>query len=197
MKNRSSSTSRRPPENMQQTRVVNPQHQPQYNPKQAPVKQIERPKISISDAIGLTTIRLSRIEQIVDKLQGSNSESILNQFSDNVNNSDVFEIINTRLNNIEQIINNNKLNERLIKCENDLTDTKGLLIQLVLKHEKLSTDMNLKLAEILKKVDSHETYILEQRSKSYISENSQTENLEVENLEIESLQPELFQNNVL
>jgi hypothetical protein len=192
MKNRSSSTSRRPPENMQQTRVVNPQHQPQYNPKQAPVKQIERPKISISDAIGLTTIRLSRIEQIVDKLQGTNSESILNQFSDNVNNSDVFEIINTRLNNIEQIINNNKLNERLIKCENDLTDTKGLLIQLVLKHEKLTTDMNLKLAEILQNVDSHETYILEQRSTSYISENSQTENLE-----IESLQPELFQNNVL
>lgn len=194
MKNRSVSTSRRPPENMQQTRIVNPQRQPQYNPIQAPVKQIERPKMSISDAIGLTTIRLSRIEQIIDKLQGANtdSESMLNQFSNNVNNSDVFEIINTRLNNIEQIINNNKLNERLIKCENDLTDTKGLLIQLVLKHEKLSTDLNLKLAEVLQNVNSHETYILEQQSKSYISENSQTDNLE-----IESLQPELLQNDVL
>jgi hypothetical protein len=194
MKNRSVSTSRRPPENMQQTRIVNPQRQPQYNPKQAPVKQIERPKISISDAIGLTTIRLSRIEQIIDKLHGTNtdSESFVNQFSDNVNNSDVFEIINTRLNNIEQIINNNKLNERLIKCENDLTDTKGLLIQLVLKHEKLSTDLNLKLADVLQNVNSHETYILEQQSKSYISENSQTDNLE-----IESLQPELLQNDVL
>lgn len=194
MKNRSVSTSRRPPENMQQTRIVNPQRQPQYNPKQAPVKQIERPKISISDAIGLTTIRLSRIEQIIDKLQGTNtdSESFVNQFSDNVNNSDVFEIINTRLNNIEQIINTNKLNERLLKCENDLTDTKGLLIQLVLKHEKLSTDLNLKLADVLQNVNSHETYILEQQSKSYISENSQTDNLE-----IEGLQPELLQNDVL
>ena len=192
MKNRAVSASRRPPENIQrqQQQLLQQQQQrkqqPQYNSKQ-PVKSVEKPKISISDAIGLTTIRLSKIEQFLEKLQGDNNSNSISL--DNINNSDsdVFEIINTRLNNIEQTINNNKINERLLKCETDLTDTKGLLIQLVLKHEKLSTDINLKLMDVLQKVNSHESYILEQQSKSYINEP----------LQPEISQPELLQTDVL
>jgi len=172
MKSRAVSTSRRPPENMQRQPQQNqrqqpPQNmqrqQPQQNQRQQPQTQ-EKPKISISDAIGLTTIRLSKLEQFISKLQENGDYSTISPFSDNANtpngNSDVFEIINTRLNSLEQL----KIHERLLKCETDLTDTKDLLIKLVLKHEKLSSDINLKLTDLIQMVTSHDNYILEQQS---------------------------------
>jgi len=172
MKSRAVSTSRRPPENMQRQPQQNqrqqpPQNmqrqQPQQNQRQQPQTQ-EKPKISISDAIGLTTIRLSKLEQFISKLQENGDYSTISPFSDNANtpngNSDVFEIINTRLNSLEQL----KIHERLLKCETDLTDTKDLLIKLVLKHEKLSSDINSKLTDLIQMVTSHDNYILEQQS---------------------------------
>ena len=171
MKSRAVSTSRRPPENMQrqpqqnqrQQPPQNMQRQPQQNQRQQPQTQ-EKPKISISDAIGLTTIRLSKLEQFISKLQENGDYSTISPFSDNANtsnrNSDVFEIINTRLNTLEQL----KIHERLLKCETDLTDTKDLLIKLVLKHEKLSSDINSKLTDLIQMVTSHDNYILEQQS---------------------------------
>jgi len=171
MKSRAVSTSRRPPENMQRQPQQNqrqqpPQNmqrqQPQQNQRQQPQTQ-EKPKISISDAIGLTTIRLSKLEQFIGKLQENGDYSTISSFSDNANtsngNSDVFEIINTRLNSLEQL----KIHERLLKCETDLTDTKDLLIKLVLKHEKLSSDINSKLTDLIQMVTSHDNYILEQQ----------------------------------
>ena len=170
MKSRASSTSRRPPENMQRQPPQNMQRQPPQNmqrqqqQRQQQPQITEKPKISISDAIGLTTIRVSRIEQFISKLQENGDYSTISPFSDNQNtnnaNSDVFEIINTRLNSLEQL----KIHERLLKCETDLTDTKDLLIKLVLKHEKLSSDINSKLTDLIQMVTSHDNYILEQQS---------------------------------
>ena len=170
MKSRASSTSRRPPENMQRQPPQNMQRQPPQNmqrqqqQRQQQPQITEKPKISISDAIGLTTIRVSRIEQFISKLQENGDYSTISPFSDNQNtnnaNSDVFEIINTRLNSLEQL----KIHERLLKCETDLTDTKDLLIKLVLKHEKLSSDINSKLTDLIQMVNSHDTYILEQQT---------------------------------
>jgi hypothetical protein len=170
MKSRASSTSRRPPENMQRQTPQNMQRQPPQNmqrqqqQRQQQPQITEKPKISISDAIGLTTIRVSRIEQFISKLQENGDYSTISPFSDNQNtnnaNSDVFEIINTRLNSLEQL----KIHERLLKCETDLTDTKDLLIKLVLKHEKLSSDINSKLTDLIQMVNSHDTYILEQQT---------------------------------
>jgi hypothetical protein len=173
MKSRAASTSRRPPENMQRQPPQNMQRQPPQNMQRQPPQNMQRqqqpqitekPKISISDAIGLTTIRVSRIEQFISKLQENGDYSTISPFSDNHNtnnaNSDVFEIINTRLNSLEQL----KIHERLLKCETDLTDTKDLLIKLVLKHEKLSSDINSKLTDLIQMVTSHDTYILEQKT---------------------------------
>jgi len=170
MKSRAASTSRRPPENMQRQPPQNMQRQPPQNmqrqqqQRQQQPQITEKPKISISDAIGLTTIRVSRIEQFISKLQENGDYSTISPFSDNQNtnnaNSDVFEIINTRLNSLEQL----KIHERLLKCETDLTDTKDLLIKLVLKHEKLSSDINSKLTDLIQMVNSHDTYILEQQT---------------------------------
>jgi len=172
MKSRASSTTRRPPENMQRQPPQNMQRQPQQNMQRQPQQNIQRqqpqthekPKISISDAIGLTTIRLSKLEQFISKLQENGDYSTISPFSDNANtpnsNSDVFEIINTRLNTLEQV----KIHERLLKCETDLTDTKDLLIKLVLKHEKLSSEINSKLTDLIQMVTSHDNYILEQQS---------------------------------
>lgn len=181
MKNRAISAPRRP-QPMPPTRMGNqppPQQQQQQNSRQPPQPQQNiKPKISVSDAIGLTTIRLSKVEQFISKFQENNdgfeSNQGLYQFNENSNNNtDVFEIINTRLNNIEQIVNNNKIQERLLKFENDLADTKDLLIKLVLKHEKLFTDITTRL-------NAHDAYILEQKTKCYINENSQTDNLQID-----------------
>jgi len=172
MKSRASSTTRRPPENMQRQPPQNMQRQPPQNMQRQPPQNQQRqqqqphekPKISISDAIGLTTIRLSKLEQFISKLQETGDYSSITSFSDNANtpnsNSDVFEIINTRLNSLEQV----KIHERLLKCETDLTDTKDLLIKLVLKHEKLSSEINSKLTDLIQMVTSHDNYILEQQS---------------------------------
>ena len=189
MKNRAVSAPRRPqpmppsrmgnqpPPPQQNSRPPQQQQQQQQQPQPQP-QQNNKHKISISDAIGLTTIRLSKVEQFISKFQENNdgfeSNQGLYQFNDNSNNNtDVFEIINTRLNNIEQVINNNKIQERLLKCENDLADTKDLLIKLVLKHEKLSTDITTRL-------NAHDAYILEQKTKCYINEKSQTDNLQID-----------------
>ena len=166
MKSRAVSTSRRPPENMQRQPPQNMQRQQPQNQRQQQhqPQTHEKPKISISDAIGLTTIRLSKLEQFISKLQETGDYSSITSFSDNANttnpNSDVFEIINTRLNTLEQV----KIHERLLKCETDLTDTKDLLIKLVLKHEKLSSEINSKLTDLIQMVSSHDNYILEQQS---------------------------------
>ena len=201
MKSRASSTTRRPPENMQRQPPQNMQRQPQQNMQRQPQQNIQRqqpqthekPKISISDAIGLTTIRLSKLEQFISKLQENGDYSTISPFSDNANtpnsNSDVFEIINTRLNTLEQV----KIHERLLKCETDLTDTKDLLIKLVLKHEKLSSEINSKLTDLIQMVTSHDNYILEQQSfmleqQTYILEQQPEVN---EPEELESLNQEM------
>jgi len=201
MKSRASSTTRRPPENMQRQPPQNMQRQPQQNMQRQPQQNIQRqqpqthekPKISISDAIGLTTIRLSKLEQFISKLQETGDYSSITSFSDNANtpnsNSDVFEIINTRLNTLEQV----KIHERLLKCETDLTDTKDLLIKLVLKHEKLSSEINSKLTDLIQMVTSHDNYILEQQSfmleqQTYILEQQPEVN---EPEELESLNQEM------
>jgi len=202
MKSRAVSTSRRPPENMQRQPQQNQRQQPpqnmqrqqpqQNNQRQQPQTH-EKPKISISDAIGLTTIRLSKLEQFISKLQENGDYSTISPFSDNANtpnsNSDVFEIINTRLNTLEQV----KIHERLLKCETDLTDTKDLLIKLVLKHEKLSSEINSKLTDLIQMVTSHDNYILEQQSfmleqQTYILEQQPEVN---EPEELESLNQEM------
>lgn len=188
MKSRAASTSRRPPENMQRQPPQNMQRQPQQNmqrqqqQRQQQPQINEKPKISISDAIGLTTIRVSRIEQFISKLQENGDYSTISPFSDNHNtnnaNSDVFEIINTRLNSLEQL----KIHERLLKCETDLTDTKDLLIKLVLKHEKLSSDINSKLTDLIQMVTSHDTYILEQKTDILEQQPEVNESEELESL---------------
>jgi len=201
MKSRASSTTRRPPENMQRQPPQNMQRQqPQNQQRQQPQNQQrqqpqinEKPKISISDAIGLTTIRLSKLEQFISKLQETGDYSSISSFSDNANtpnsNSDIFEIINTRLNTLEQV----KIHERLLKCETDLTDTKDLLIKLVLKHEKLSSEINSKLTDLIQMVTSHDNYILEQQTyileqQTYILEQQPEVN---EPEELESLNQEM------
>jgi hypothetical protein len=193
MKSRASSTTRRPPENMQRQPPQNMQRQQPQNQQRQQPQINEKPKISISDAIGLTTIRLSKLEQFISKLQETGDYSSITSFSDNANtpnsNSDVFEIINTRLNTLEQV----KIHERLLKCETDLTDTKDLLIKLVLKHEKLSSDINSKLTDLIQMVTSHDNYILEQQTyilekQTYILEQQPEVN---EPEEIESLNQEM------
>ena len=55
-----------PPQYQQQQQYQQPQQQPQ---QQQPQQMVQKPKISISDAIGLTTIRLCRVENFISELK--------------------------------------------------------------------------------------------------------------------------------
>jgi hypothetical protein len=172
----------------QQPSLNSVQSQPEINTKnkhlQQPEKYIQQPpKMSISDAIGLTTLRLLKIEQYLQTLQeNDNTQQTDTTFIPiNTNDSAVFEIINNRLNTIESTINNyNKLQERLLKCEKDLTDTTNLLIKCVLKQETFTTTTTESLNELLVKTNTHDAYILEQQQQLIYEEqdNLQTDILE-------------------
>ena len=46
-------------------------------PQQAEPQQVQQPKLSISDAIGLITLRLGRVENVVQHLQTKNYQNHL------------------------------------------------------------------------------------------------------------------------
>ena len=140
-----------PPPPQQQRQAPPPPQQMQSQPE----KQ-SKPKMMIGTAIGLITIRLGRVEQFIQQLQTDGIEM------NSVNSTQPTELLDTgmiqnivsRLNTIEQT----DTEERIKTIENDLKDTKNLLIKLMLKFENFSDDT-------LAKFDDHQqqiTFNLEQ-----------------------------------
>ena len=148
-----------PPPPQQQRQAPPPPQQRQAPPPQQMQSQPEKqskPKMMIGTAIGLITIRLGRVEQFIQQLQTDGIEM------NSVNSTQPTELLDTgmiqnivsRLNTIEQT----DTEERMKTIENDLKDTKNLLIKLMLKFENFSDDT-------LAKFDDHQqqiTFNLEQ-----------------------------------
>ena len=135
------------PPQMQQRQVLSP---PQMQEK--PEKQSNQ-KLTIGQAIGLTTIRLGRVEQFIQQLQTDGIEMNSVQQPELLDTGLIQNIV-SRLNTIEQT----DTEERMKAMENDLKDTKNLLLKLMLKFENFSDDT-------LAKFDNHQqqiTFNLEQ-----------------------------------
>ena len=100
-----------------------------YNPPQTQSQPQLNPKLSVSDAIALITIRLGRVETFINQLppldqlesfSSSHTEEPIHNMS--LVNDNVFQSIITRLEKLEKILNNNSdENENKINIQKILT----------------------------------------------------------------------------
>ena len=147
-------------------------------------------KLSISDAIGLVTLRLGRVEQfIIDFENGeveghTNSKSGLPENSRVVDNSVLATIVN-RLDALEKKegtgVNTNAISfaslEQVAKMEKDLKETKELLAHLLFKFELFSKETTDKfgdfegaITEIEKNMESHQFVELNETVSAVVDE---------------------------
>ena len=152
--------------------VKKPTQQQQYQQQYQQQQQNTPPftKISISDAIGLVTLRLGRIEQHLIDMDNDNTKTTSNipENSKIIDNSVLTTIVN-RLDSlekrepgtsgsneeIEKLIgdikllseNVNKHTEQLYKFEREYIETKDLLRSLLLKFDLFVSDTNMKFTD--------------------------------------------------
>jgi hypothetical protein len=128
--------------NQQNRRVIGQQQQQVNAPKQpVPVN-----KISISDAIGLITIRLGRIEQYVQMLQEEGGIPSSSSLSENMQlvDKEVIQSITTRMNAIET------KQQQQIKpnLENEVKEIKELLKNHIAQFQQFASDTEQKILDI-------------------------------------------------
>ena len=143
-----------PPPPSNNVRVAKPPIQQQVQPQS---NSLPFSKLSISDAIGLVTLRLGRIEQfVIDYENGevSTNRTIGESIPENskvIDNSVLTSMIN-RLDSLEKrepsIISSSSVNnEQVSKIEKDLKETKDLLAHMLFKFELFSKETNDKFSD--------------------------------------------------
>ena len=112
---------------------------------------VTRAKLTISDAIGLITLRLGRVEQI---LQTAEHEGVFNGSGVNIpDNAHLIDksVINSiikRLDNLEKKEKESVNNQQSSKLENELRDIKDLLMSQMVKYEKFTLESDRKFGEV-------------------------------------------------
>ena len=132
------------------------QQMQQMQQMQQPSNGMPFSKLSVSDAIGLITLRLGRVEQFVIDYEngeiatGSQSEANIPNNSKIIDNSLLANIIN-RLDALEKkepSINSSSVsNEQISKIEKDLKETKDLLAHMLYKFELFSKETTDKFSD--------------------------------------------------
>jgi hypothetical protein len=147
----------------QQPQQSQQSQQNMYNSQQDNIVQqngLPFSKLTVSDAIGLITLRLGKVEQFIIDLE--NGETSINK-SDNSSIPDNCKIIDncvltnivTRLDSLEKKeLNGSSNNEICIKLDKELKETKELLMNLMFKLELFTK-------ETTGKFDEHSNAILE------------------------------------
>jgi hypothetical protein len=150
-------------------------------------------KLTISDAIGLITLRLGKVEQfMIDTVNGGAFNNDNDSHSNNkitIDNSILTSII-SRLDSLEkkQLNSNSSVNstasnnlenangEKINKLEKDLRDTKDLLMSFIMKCDLLTRETGQRFSEIETAISGIEKYIQPVTEDKIIS----TENLSEE-----------------
>jgi len=127
------------------------QQQQQQQQQQPPSNGLPFTKLSISDAIGLITLRLGRVEQFIIDTEAedsshSNSQMSLPENSKIIDSSLLTTIIN-RLDSLEKKEQLSVSSERLTQVHAELTSTKELLLNLTSKFETFVKDTSNKFAD--------------------------------------------------
>jgi hypothetical protein len=156
-----------PPNNVRVAKA--PMQQQQQQQQQQMSQQGASPftKLSISDAIGLVTLRLGRVEQfIIDFENGEIEGHHPNSGGSNIpENSRVVDnsVLTTIINRLDAIEKREGSNSNVTSLEKDLKDTKDLLSHLLFKFELFTKETGEKFAdfdgaisEIEKNMESHQ-----------------------------------------
>jgi hypothetical protein len=128
----------------------------QQTQQQVPTNGLPFSKLSISDAIGLITLRLGRIEQfVIDSENGEGLSSVshggnIPENSKIIDNSVLISMIN-RLDSLEKrepsTSTSSINNEQFAKLEKDLKETKDLLSHFLFKFELFTKETNEKFTD--------------------------------------------------
>lgn len=154
----------RNPRMMQQQQQINVPQQQVVEPQS---NGLPFSKLTVSDAIGLITLRLGKVEQFILESEHSgndgndlNSKTNIPENSRLIDNSVLTSIIN-RLDSLEkkEINGSTGVNEQIIKLDKEVKETKSLLVSLLVKfetHVKETTeklgDFDLVISEIEKSI---------------------------------------------
>jgi hypothetical protein len=170
LKSLAAAKNRRSGEQQQQTRpgtsiASHSAFAPQYQGRGGPQQQQQRfqetqtiqpnglpfTKLTVSDAIGLITLRLGKVEQFLIDTQNDggfsgSSESHIPENTKLIDNSVLTSIIN-RLDSLEKKEGTNQNNDAISRIERELKDTKEMLINLMFKYELFTKETNNKFSD--------------------------------------------------
>ena len=149
------------PQNRQMNQQMN-QQMSQQQPQVAPLSNgiPVGAKLSISDAIGLITLRLGKVEQFIIQLENEilpslKGESNVSDHTQQIDRSVINSIVN-RLDALEKSqkeilsgnMNLNKENVDNTKIEKEIRDIKDALMMQIVKYDKFSDSTNQKITDI-------------------------------------------------
>ena len=107
-------------------------------------------KLTISDAIGLITLRLGRVEQIIMEAEHNGGFSAGSSIPDNahlIDKSVINSIVN-RLDSLEKKEKESSNNQQTSKLEAELRDIKGLLMSQMVKYDKFTLETDKRFLDI-------------------------------------------------
>ena len=107
-------------------------------------------KLTISDAIGLITLRLGRVEQIIMEAEHNGVFSIGSSVPDGTNLVDksVINSIVNRLDSLEKKEKESSSNQQTNKLESEIRDIKDLLMSQMVKYEKFTLETNKRFDDV-------------------------------------------------
>ena len=107
-------------------------------------------KLTISDAIGLITLRLGRVEQFIQTAEHEGGINMGTNIPDNahlVDKSVINSIVN-RLDSLEKKEKESANNQQTTKLESELRDIKDLLMSQMVKYEKFTLETNKRFEDV-------------------------------------------------
>jgi hypothetical protein len=111
---------------------------------------ISSTKLTISDAIGLITLRLGRVEQFIQTAEHEGGINMGTNIPDNahlVDKSVINSIVN-RLDSLEKKEKESANNQQTSKLESELRDIKDLLMSQMVKYEKFTLETNKRFDDV-------------------------------------------------
>lgn len=119
-------------------------------PNSTPNVPITSTKLTISDAIGLITLRLGRVEQFIQTAEHEGGINMGTNIPDNahlVDKSVINSIVN-RLDSLEKKEKESTNNQQTSKLESELRDIKDLLMSQMVKYEKFTLETNKRFDDV-------------------------------------------------
>jgi hypothetical protein len=107
-------------------------------------------KLTISDAIGLITLRLGKVEQFIQTAEHEGGINMGTNIPDNahlVDKSVINSIVN-RLDSLEKKEKESANNQQTTKLESELRDIKDLLMSQMVKYEKFTLETNKRFDDV-------------------------------------------------